>query len=410
MLKESEWYWASKIDEGSTVNKRFNRQMSIDDFRNTMAKEYCRFDNLNLDIYEQFNTMALNEDGTNLLYSKPMPSNDGPKCKWEQNGKFVWQKGRQTITYSGPGLGKDESGKELGPILTLEERDDGTNDIGTISTWQPGDQIVVASTSWDARESEVFELVQCDTCASNQVRINRPPRFTHWGKRDSRTGIDQRAEVGLLSRNVRFYGEMDEVGTCESTGEKCDETCPGRCVKCRYAFTREQLTKAAFTTDENGNQQQIHPGSPNHIETGTYVDPDEPVNPHCKDNDHCNCEGDYADDKDCVKKIGAFTKKDPEDKGLQRGCAYYEYINGEDKDLHGAHMVFTKEFKNAHISHMEIFNAGQPRLARYPVHWHHAQYVGEAGKYEDPSSAVGVSIHDSFRCVFKLVSLITHVF
>lgn len=67
------------------------------------------------------------------------------------------------------------------------------------------------------------------------------------------------------------------------------------------------------------------------------------------------------------------------------------------KDLHGAHMVFTKEFKNAHISHMEIFNAGQPRLARYPVHWHHAEYVGEAGKYEDPSSAVGLSIHDSFR-------------
>ena len=112
---------------------------------------------------------------------------------------------------------------------------------------------------------------------------------------------------------------------------KCDETCPGKCVKCRYAFTREQLTKAAFTTDENGQQQQIHPGSPNHVETGTYIDPDTPVNPHCKDNDHCNCEGDYADDKDCVQKIGAFTKKDPEDKGLQRGCAYYEYINGEDK-------------------------------------------------------------------------------
>ena len=312
--------------------------MTIGDFKKAMEKEYCRFDNLNLDIYDQFSDMALKEDGTNLLYSKPLPSNDGPKCEWEQNGKNVWQEGRQTITYSGPGVGIDESGKELGPILTLEERDpDGSKDMGTISTWQPGDKIVVASTSWDARESEVFELVECKTCASNQVRINRPPRFTHWGKKDNRTGIDQRAEVGLLSRNVRFYGEMDEVGTCEKTGEKCDENCPGKCVKCRYAFTREQLTKAAFKTDANGNQEQIHPGSPNHIETGTFIDPDGPtdpdgpVNPYCDNNDHCNCEGDYANDEKCVKRIGAFKKKDSEDKGFQRGCAYYEYINGEDK-------------------------------------------------------------------------------
>ena len=68
-------------------------------------------------------------------------------------------------------------------------------------------------------------------------------------------------------------------------------------------------------------------------------------------------------------------------------------------------MVFKEGFKNAHISHMEIFNAGQPRLARYPVHWHHAKYVGEAGGYEDPSSAVGLSIHDSFRLVI-LISLL----
>ena len=41
-----------------------------------------------------------------------------------------------------------------------------------------------------------------------KVKIDRIPSFTHWGRIDSRTGIDQRAEVGLLSRNVRFYGEL----------------------------------------------------------------------------------------------------------------------------------------------------------------------------------------------------------
>ena len=65
-------------------------------------------------------------------------------------------------------------------------------------------------------------------------------------------------------------------------------------------------------------------------------------------------------------------------------------------------MIFTKEFKNVHISHMEIFDAGQPRLARYPVHWHHAGYVGKKGEHEDPSSVIGVSIHDSYRLVFNV--------
>ena len=35
-------------------------------------------------------------------------------------------------------------------------------------------------------------------------------------------------------------------------------------------------------------------------------------------------------------------------------------------------------------------------MARYPIHWHHAGYVGERGGYADPSSAESNSIHDSF--------------
>ena len=56
----------------------------------------------------------------------------------------------------------------------------------------------------------------------------------------------------------------------------------------------------------------------------------------------------------------------------------------------------TYSFKNWHVSHTEFFNVGQPRLARYPIHWHHAGYVGERGGYADPSSAESNSIHDSF--------------
>ena len=69
-----------------------------------------------------------------------------------------------------------------------------------------GDKIVIASTDFDPRHSEVFEIIECSSCLINQLKLDRPAEFNHWGRIDKRTGIDQRAEVGLLSRNIRFYG------------------------------------------------------------------------------------------------------------------------------------------------------------------------------------------------------------
>ena len=53
------------------------------------------------------------------------------------------------------------------------------------------------------------------------------------------------------------------------------------------------------------------------------------------------------------------------------------------------------------MSHVEIFNAGQPRLARYPIHWHHADYVGAKGGYQDPSQA----LKTLFRKLRRKISL-----
>ena len=84
-------------------------------------------------------------------------------------------------------------------------------------------------------------------------------------------------------------------------------------------------------------------------------------------------------------------------------CDYFTQMNGGvDRDMHGAHMITTAGFTNYHVSHIELFNVGQPRLARYPIHWHHAGYVGEKGNYNDPSSAESLSIHDSFSDGSKL--------
>ena len=102
----------------------------------------------------------------------------------------------QYVTYTSPNIGQ-------APILTLA-----ASPVG----WKTGDQILVASTSWDPRESEVFTIVDCQVCEPNQVKIDRAPNNTHWGRIDPRTGADQRAEVALLSRNVRFFGEMSSFG------------------------------------------------------------------------------------------------------------------------------------------------------------------------------------------------------
>ena len=208
---------------------------------------------------------------------------------------MMFNKGFQRVDYT-------SSTQDEQPIITL------TDDV---TSWKVGDEIMVASTSFDARDSEVFTIIECDSCSANQLKLDRAAEYTHWGRISPRTGIDQRAEVGLLSRNVRFYGEMSAD-------------------KCQYAYTRESLD----------------PNSPNH--------------------------------------------------GVS-WCDHMTYLNGgKDVDMHGAHMIFTAGFDNVHLSHIEIFNAGQPRLARYPVHWHHSGHVGASGNYDDPSSVESLSIHDSF--------------
>ena len=85
-------------------------------------------------------------------------------------------------------------------------------------------------------------------CSENEVKVDRTPNNTHWGRIDPRTGADQRAEVGLLTRNVRFFGEMSSA-------------------TCQYAKTRESLATdspnngknfCAYYAEINGFDQDLH--------------------------------------------------------------------------------------------------------------------------------------------------------
>uniref|UniRef100_A0A8C9YLA2 hyaluronoglucosaminidase n=1 Tax=Sander lucioperca TaxID=283035 RepID=A0A8C9YLA2_SANLU len=71
-------------------------------------------------------------------------------------------------------------------------------------TWQPGDQIVVASTDYSMHQAEEFTLLPCSHCTSRQVLSTF---YNHVG--EIIDGVDMRAEVALLSRNIFIYGEME---------------------------------------------------------------------------------------------------------------------------------------------------------------------------------------------------------
>ncbi|XP_067084353.1 cell surface hyaluronidase [Osmerus mordax] len=76
-----------------------------------------------------------------------------------------------------------------------------------VQTWQPGDRIVVASTDYSMHQAEEFTLLPCPLCTSRQVRIQGRPQYAHMG--EIVEGVDMRAEVGLLTRNILIYGEME---------------------------------------------------------------------------------------------------------------------------------------------------------------------------------------------------------
>ena len=118
---------------------------------------------------------------------------------WDQFPTHFHNTIRHVVKYTGPDAG-------AAPILTLAD---------DVTSWEIGDKIVVGATHFDPRESETFIIVECAECSANQLKVDRTPTNTHWGRIDPRSGADQRGQVGLLTRNVRFYGEMNADNTCK---------------------------------------------------------------------------------------------------------------------------------------------------------------------------------------------------
>jgi len=74
--------------------------------------------------------------------------------------------------------------------------------------WRMGDKLVIASTDFNMYQAEVVEVVECSEChhhLSCSCIVAGEIKFMHYGQMYK--GLDMRAEVGLLSRNVLISGE-----------------------------------------------------------------------------------------------------------------------------------------------------------------------------------------------------------
>ncbi|KAG9341336.1 hypothetical protein JZ751_019440 [Albula glossodonta] len=75
------------------------------------------------------------------------------------------------------------------------------------SSWKVGDRLVVASTDYSMLQAEEFTVLPCPSCSASQVKVQGKPTYLHMGQEVN--GVDMRAEVGLLTRNILIQGEME---------------------------------------------------------------------------------------------------------------------------------------------------------------------------------------------------------
>jgi hypothetical protein len=82
----------------------------------------------------------------------------------------------------------------------------GSNSIQVLdaSGWRVGDEIVLASTDFDPRQAERRTI---SAIKGNAITLDRTLEFMHFGQ--ITFDVDERGEVGLLTRNIRLQASAD---------------------------------------------------------------------------------------------------------------------------------------------------------------------------------------------------------
>ncbi|VTJ66193.1 Hypothetical predicted protein [Marmota monax] len=124
--------------------------------------------------------------------------------------------------------------------------------LDDVSSWKPGDQIVVASTDYSMYQAEEFTLLPCPECNRFQVKVKETPQFLHMG--EIIDGVDMRAEVGILTRNIVIHGEMEDSCYAENQCQFFDYDTFGGHIMIRKNFTAVHLS---YVELKHMGQQQL---------------------------------------------------------------------------------------------------------------------------------------------------------
>lgn len=74
------------------------------------------------------------------------------------------------------------------------------------SGWRKGDEIALASTDFDSAQAERRTITAIN---GNRLTLNQPLNYMHFG--EVTFGVDQRGEVGLLTRNIKIQSSDDSA-------------------------------------------------------------------------------------------------------------------------------------------------------------------------------------------------------
>jgi cell migration-inducing and hyaluronan-binding protein len=72
------------------------------------------------------------------------------------------------------------------------------------ASWRVGDEIVLASTDYDPRQAETRTIT---AISGNNITLDKGLDYMHFGK--ITFDVDQRGEVGLLTRNIKIHASAD---------------------------------------------------------------------------------------------------------------------------------------------------------------------------------------------------------
>ncbi|XP_031413153.1 cell surface hyaluronidase, partial [Meleagris gallopavo] len=144
-------------------------------------------------------------------------------------------------------LGVPISGFQVEPVggVILNLLDD-------VSSWEPGDRIVVASTDYSMYQTEEFTLLPCPECTKHQVKVKEKPQYPHVG--EVIDGVDMRAEVGVLTRNILIKGETENTCYREKECQFFSYDTFGGHIKILKNFTSVHLS---YVELKQMGQQQI---------------------------------------------------------------------------------------------------------------------------------------------------------